>query len=95
MDGRNVHGNQVTRKRVHRFLDSLRGVLGPTPTVNDVELLFLYLHKVELLDLRPLSLSSESPTPANEQSGRSTSVTASDFGNLDGNALILLRQWCF
>ncbi|KAE9359906.1 hypothetical protein PR003_g510 [Phytophthora rubi] len=52
VDGRNVHGNKVTRDRVHRFLNSVRGDLQPTPTVHEVELLFLSLHKVELLHLK-------------------------------------------
>ncbi|KAE9248553.1 hypothetical protein PF002_g5725 [Phytophthora fragariae] len=66
VDGRNVHGNKVTRDRVHRFLNSVRGDLQPTPTVHEVELLFLSLHKVELLHLRPLGLSGKSPIPTNE-----------------------------
>ncbi|KAE9115803.1 hypothetical protein PF010_g9200 [Phytophthora fragariae] len=49
-----------------KFLNSVRGDLQPTPTVHEVELLFLSLHKVELLHLRPLGLSGKSPIPTNE-----------------------------
>ncbi|KAG1689838.1 hypothetical protein DVH05_001872 [Phytophthora capsici] len=66
VDGKNAHGNQVTRERAQRFLNSLRGSIDSVHAVTEVELLFLSLHRVEILHLRALELSNQSPVPVED-----------------------------